>query len=201
MNRSDAEIRTVCDFSIREEQRGDEDAIGVLVEGAFRSAAVAQLVDAIRRSAGFIPRLSLVATVGDRIVGHVMVSAAALSDGSTTRRIATLSPLAVAPGFRRRSVGSTLVREATARADRCGEPLVVLEGSPAFYGRLGFEQASPYGIHIRLPPWAPAEAAQVFRLSSYSPSHRGDVVYPPPFDVVAERRQAAPPLREGDEQG
>ena len=201
MNRSNADGRAVCDFSIREEQRGDEDAIGLLVEGAFSSAAVAQLVDAIRRSPGFMPRLSLVATVGDRIVGHVMVSAAELRDGTTTRRIATLSPLAVAPGFRRRSIGSTLVREVTARADGCGEPLVVLEGSPAFYGRLGFEHAVPYGIHIRLPSWAPAEAAQVFRLSSYSPNHRGNVVYPPAFDVVAEHRQTTPPLRRGDEHG
>lgn len=182
----DAARQTVCDFSIRDEQPGDEDVISLLLEGAFSRAAVAQLVGAIRRSPGFIPGLSLVATVGDRIVGHVMVSAAELCDGTTTRQIANLSPLAVAPGFRGRGIGSALVREVTARADRCGEPLVVLEGSPAFYGRLGFEHAAPYGIHIALPSWAPAEAAQVLRLSSYRSNIRGNVIYPPAFDVVAE---------------
>ena len=178
--------RSGCDLTIREEQPGDEDAIGIVVEAAFSSAAVAHLVDAIRRSPGFIPGLSLVATVESCIVGHVMISAAVLRNGAATHQIATLSPLAVAAGFRRCGIGSALVREVTARADRCGEPLVVLEGSPAFYGRLGFEHAVPYGIHLALPPWAPAEAAQVLRLSSYRPDIRGDVTYPPAFDLVAE---------------
>lgn len=179
---------------IREEQPGDEDTIGILVEAAFSSTPVARLVDAIRGSPGFIPGLSLVATVESCIVGHVMVSAAALCDTMSTRQIVTLSPLAVAAGFRRRGIGSALVRDVTARADRCGEPLVVLEGSPAFYGPLGFEHAVPYGIHIALPTWAPAEAAQVLRLSSYRPNIRGSVVYPPAFDVVAGTDPNTPPL-------
>lgn len=46
----------------------------------------------------------------------------------------------------------------------------MLEGSPRFYGRLGFEYAAPLGIEMILPSWAPAEAAQVLRLASYHPS-------------------------------
>ncbi len=55
----------------------------------------------------------------------------------------------------------------------------MLEGSPRFYGRLGFEYAAPLGIEMILPSWAPAEAAQVLRLATYHPSIRGRVVYPP----------------------
>ncbi|MSO78131.1 MAG: hypothetical protein EXQ79_00810 [Acidimicrobiia bacterium] len=76
-------------------------------------------------------------------------------------------------------MGSALVRDVTARADARGERLVVLEGSPLYYPRFGFEPSAPLGIHITLPSWAPPEAAQVLRLAKYDPSIRGRVVYPP----------------------
>jgi hypothetical protein len=76
------------------------------------------------------------------------------------------------------------VTEFGARADSRGESLVVLEGNPEFYGRLGFEHSVPCGIHIALPSWARPEAAQVLRLSNYDPSIRGHVSYPPAFDEV-----------------
>jgi putative acetyltransferase len=171
-------------FAIRAEQRGDEPAIAAVVEAAFGSPAEARLVDLIRASRGFWPELSLVAEDGGRLVGHVMISEAALEDGGRSRPIAMLSPLAVAPDRQRQGVGSALVRAVTAGAEERGEPLVVLEGAPAYYGRLGFEPADPLGIHITLPGWAPAEAAQVMRLRAYDPSVRGRVIYPSAFDEV-----------------
>ncbi len=102
------------------------------------------------------------------------------------RRIAMLSPLAVAPDRQRQGVGSALVRAAVALADECGEPLVVLEGSPAYYGRLGFEPSARHGIELPLPSWASPEAAQMMRLTSYDPALTGRVVYPPAFDGVTE---------------
>lgn len=173
-------------LSIRPERPEDGPAIARVIEEAFGSPAVARLVEAVRRSPGFIRELSLVGEVGGRVAGHVMISDAGLRDGETTRRVANLSPLAVVPELQRRGIGSALVREVAARADERGEPLVVLEGSPAFYGRLGFEPSLPHGIHITLPSWATPEAAQVLRLSRYSPLLRGQVVYPPAFDGLAE---------------
>ena len=171
-------------FAIRAEQPGDEAAIAAVVEAAFGSPAEARLVDLIRASSGFWPELSLVAVDGDRLVGHVMISAATLEGEGESRPLATLSPLAVAPDRQRQGVGTALVRAVTQRADERGEPLVVLEGSPDYYGRLGFEPADPLGIHITLPDWAPPEAAQVLRLQAYDPSVQGRVVYPPAFDEV-----------------
>lgn len=75
-----------------------------------------------------------------------------------------------------------------ARADAAGEPLVVLEGSPGYYGRLGFEPSAPYGITIDLPTWAPPEAAQVRLLAAYRPEVRGHLDYPPAFAVVLRDR-------------
>ena len=174
--------------AIRAERPSDQPAIADVVAAAFESQAEARLVDAIRASAHFIPELSLVAEIDGQVVGHVMISHATLAGDGREHRIAMLSPLAVAPAFQGRGVGSALVREATARADARGEPLVVLEGSPRYYGRLGFEHSVKYGIEIDLPSWAPPEAAQVLRLSGYHPSLRGRVIYPPAFDAIAERR-------------
>jgi putative acetyltransferase len=177
----------VSDVTIRPEGRGDRDAIQGVVAAAFGSPAEARLVDAIRASPNFVPEWSLVAEVGARVVGHVMVSFVALHDGDARHRIASLSPLAVSPDFQRRGIGSALVRDVTARVDHRGEPLVVLEGSPVFYGRLGFEHSVLHGIRIDLPSWAPPEAAQVLRLRNYDSSIRGTLVYPPAFDAVSER--------------
>jgi len=151
---------------------------------AFGSPAEARLVEAIRVSPNFVPELSLVAELEGHVVGYVMVSFAVLHDDDRQYRIANLSPLAVAPDYQRRGIGSALVRAVTARADARGEPVVVLEGSPTFYGRLGFTPSVPYGIRISLPSWAPPEAAQVLLLRNYHPSIRGRVIYPPAFEHV-----------------
>jgi putative acetyltransferase len=169
---------------VRVEVREDHQAIGTVVADAFGAELEARLVEAIRVSSHYIAELSLVAEIENRIVGHVMISHAALHEGAVQHRVAMLSPLAVAPESQRRGIGSALVRDVTARAEARGEPMVVLEGSPVFYGRLGFEYSVPYGIEIKLPTWAPPEAAQVLRLRTYDSSMRGRVVYPSAFDEI-----------------
>ncbi|HEX8771043.1 MAG TPA: N-acetyltransferase [Acidimicrobiales bacterium] len=170
----------------RAERPGDHRLISEVVAAAFGSQAEAELVERIRQSEYFIPELSVIAESEGLIIGHVMVSYATLHGDDDERRVALLSPLAVAPAYQRRGVGSALVQNVTAQADALGEPLVVLEGSPKFYGRFGFEHSLLHGIEIVLPSWAPPEAAQVLRLSSYTPAIRGRVKYPPAFDALAE---------------
>jgi len=129
---ADAAAADARDLSIRAERAGDRPAIALVIEAAFGSTAVATLADTIRASADFIPELSLVAEIDGRVVGHVMISGATLRDEAMTSHVANLSPLAVLPDFQRRGIGTALVREVTARADGRGEPVVILEGSPAF---------------------------------------------------------------------
>jgi putative acetyltransferase len=176
----------VADPTIRAERPGDCDAITAVVAAAFGSQREARLPAAIRASSNFVSDWSLVADLNERIVGHVMVSYAALVGENEQHRIASLSPLSVAPDVHGRGIGSALVRAVIARVDRAGEPLIVLEGSPTYYGRFGFESSVARGIQITLPEWAPPEAAQVLRLQNYDPSIRGHLVYPPAFDVLEQ---------------
>jgi putative acetyltransferase len=172
---------------IRPSSDRDRAAIRQIVTDAFGSTAEADLVERIRASSEYEPSMDLVAELDDLgVVGHVMISRALLqSPGGGERSIVMLSPLAVAPAVQRRGLGGDLVRAATTIAAQRGEPLVVLEGSPAYYSRFGFVAASAHGITLPLPDWAPPAAAQVMLLDSYDrtdESLRGTVAYPPAFD-------------------
>ena len=172
-----AMAHTVTSMAIRPESPDDGDAIRHLVAAAFGRDGEAELVERIRASPEYVPEMALVAEVGGEVVGHVMVSHAVIRNDGGDRRISMLSPLAVHPEHQRSGIGSALVRASLSVADSLGEP--------AYYGRLGFEQSTGYGIEIRLPDWAPPEAAQVVRLSSFDPDDpalRGTVVYPAAFD-------------------
>ena len=173
------------DLQIRPEQPGDHAAVRTVVSAAFGSDAEADLVDRIRASVEYVPELALVAVLDGSIVGHVMISGAELRTRAGSRAIAMLSPLAVAPAKQGRGIGGALVRDATVRASRLGHPFVVLEGSPEYYGRFGFEPASRHGVSLPLPDWAPETAGQILPLDSFDAealSDGGRVVYPVAFD-------------------
>jgi putative acetyltransferase len=174
---------------IRPEALRDHQAIDDLVTRAFGSPAEARLVEALRESSAYIPDLALVAAVGPKVVGHVMIGTCdvvcdAEPDAGSSVSAVMLAPLAVDPDHQRAGIGGRLVREATERAAGAGHALVVLEGDPAYYSRFGFEPADRFGLRLPLPDWAPAEAAQVLRLRPDLPVPSGRVVYPASFGVL-----------------
>jgi putative acetyltransferase len=173
-------------IDIRPERREDHAAIRRVVRAAFdKHRSVADLVDLIRESPEFVPELSLVACYSGEVVGHVMLSHAELVDEPGVRHpILELSPLAVAPELQRRGIGSALVPAGLAAAEKLGEPLVVLQGSPDYYPRFGFRDCRSLGIVIDLPDWAPPDAGMAYPLSGYDPSMRGHLIEPPAFAAI-----------------
>jgi putative acetyltransferase len=145
---------------------------------AFGDEEVPRLVDELRASGLDVPSLAFVAIADGRVAGNVMNSWVGL-EGSD-RRLLQLSPLGVLPEFQRRGLGSALVRASLDGARELGEPLLLVEGNPKYYGRFGFARADERGL---LPPpealydWA----FQVAVLDPASELPRGRVVYPPPF--------------------
>lgn len=90
-----------------------------------------------------------------------------------------LGPLSVRPDHRRRGVGLALVHAVLGAADARGEPLVVLLGSPAYYGRYGFRPSTEFGV---IPPDPDCGGYfQVRTLSAYEPTLRGTFAYATPF--------------------
>jgi len=169
---------------IRPEQRSDHESIGAVVTLAFDDRKIARLVELIRASEHYVPELALVDEHGGEVVAHVMLSYATLERPEPPpASVLLLSPMSVAPGYQRRGIGSTLVRDVLARADRRREPLVIVEGIPAYYPRFGFEPARAHGIEPPSPTIAD-QAFMVRKLSAYRDELRGRVVYPPAFDIL-----------------
>jgi putative acetyltransferase len=184
---------------VRQERAEDHEAVREVHRRAFGDGErVPTLVDALRAAQASQAPLSLVATVGERVVGHVLLSACRLDALPRLVDVLSLSPLGVLPQFQRQGIGTRLVAAALAGADGRGIPLVFLEGSPRYYGKRGFTDATKLGFRpptLRYPPGA----FQVARLSSYEEWMTGTFVYSDVFwtlDCVGlrgERLEAATP--------
>jgi len=162
---------------VRQERAEDHEAVREVHTRAFGdSERVPTLVDALRTAQTLLAPLSLVATVGERVVGHVMLSACWLDALPRLVDVLSLSPLGVLPEFQRQGIGTRLVAHALTETDSRGIPLVFLEGSPHYYGKRGFADAKKLGFRpptLRYPPGA----FQVAKLSSYEEWMTGTFVY------------------------
>jgi putative acetyltransferase len=165
---------------IRPETPDDYPGVSTVNVAAFGEENEAQLIELIRQSDLYIPELSLVAVEDDVVVGHVMFSYVALETASGPVRIPDLAPLAVHPDHQNRGVGTALTEHGLVLLEARGEPLVLVEGIPAYYPRFGFERASLHGITPPSPK-IPDDAFMVKVLANYDPKYRGPVHYPPAF--------------------
>jgi putative acetyltransferase len=136
----------------------------------------ATLVGWLREDAGWVPELSMVAEMDGEVVGHVVCTRGALAG----RPALGLGPVSVSPARQRDGVGSALMHAILGAADALGEPVVVLLGSPDYYGRFGFAPASELGIEAPDPAWG--DYFQARPLAAYDPSVRGKFTYAAPFD-------------------
>lgn len=128
-------------IEIREEQPDDIAAIRDVNTRAFGQDQEARIVDRLRQNGA--ARLSLVATLRDRVVGHIMYSPIAVGESIVG---AALGPMAVLPEHQGQGIGSMLVRAGTARLEEAGCPCILVIGHPAFYPRFGFTPARAQGI-------------------------------------------------------
>jgi putative acetyltransferase len=164
---------------VRCERPEDEREISEVVAAAFGDASVAEFTESIRASAGYVPELTFVGEEDGRIVGYTMLSYVDL-DGGSVIRVLILTPVAVQPHRQRQGIGTAVVRAAVAAADERREPLVLVEGIPAYYPRFGFVSATALGLE-RPDERIPDLAWLALPLSAYDPDVRGRVVYPPFF--------------------
>lgn len=177
---------------VRPETPEDRAVSREVVAAAFGDEPVADLLDGLRTSSAWRD-LSFVAEHDGKVVGHVSYSRGWLDAPTRLVEVLVLSPLSVHPDAQGRGVGSALVRRTLELLRDRPEPLVFLEGSPAYYGRHGFRPGVPHGFtppSVRIPP----AAFQFVALPTFEPWMTGALVYPDVFwenDAVGLRGDVA----------
>jgi putative acetyltransferase len=166
--------------TVRPEEPDDQEAVRAVVAAAFGGDQVPDLLDDLRASPAWLD-LSFVAEDAGEVVGHVAYTRGWVdSVEGPVVEVLVLSPLSVQPSRQRSGIGRRLVTETLAGLAGRDEPLVFLEGSPDYYGGLGFVPAGELGF-TRPSVHIPGPAFQAWPLASYDQALRGALVYPDVF--------------------
>jgi putative acetyltransferase len=166
---------------IRRETLEDRPAVDAVTSAAFGPPGSGQpppetvLIRALRRDAGWIEKLSLVAVRDARIVGHVVCTRGWVGEVAALG----LGPISVLPTYQRQGTGHALMHAIIAAAEAVGEPLIALLGDPHFYRRFGFVEASRLGVAAPHPGWG--SHFQVRTLTDFRSSVTGMFRYAAPF--------------------
>ena len=164
---------------VRSEKAKDSLAIHQVHNLAFEQENEAILVEKIRNSGDrYIPELSLVAELDNKVVGHIMFSYIDLV-GEETVKVLALAPVAVLPAYQKQGIGSLLVTTGLELAEKISVPMVMVLGDSKFYSRFGFKPAIDSGIQS--PFDLPEQYFMVKKLTGDRQLVRGKVVYPDAF--------------------
>jgi putative acetyltransferase len=166
-------------ITVRPETQEDVRAIDVVHISAFGGEAEARLVSALRASTDYNRELSLVAELGGRIVGHVLLTRVPLRKGGREKHLLALGPMSVVPSQSHRGIGSELIEASKRLAREKGYGSIVVLGHPEFYKRFGFVPAKDRQVTCNLP--APEDALTVLEVEPGNLEGGGHVEYPEPF--------------------
>jgi putative acetyltransferase len=90
-----------------------------------------------------------------------------------------LAPLGVLPEHQGQGHGSALARASVDAVRALGEPALLVEGNPKYYGRFGFVRADELGLLP--PPEALYDWAVQVAVLDEARLPRGQITYAPPF--------------------
>lgn len=140
------------DVTIRPEEARDYASVENLTREAFWNVyspgcSEHYIVHRGRGDAEFIPELSLVLELDERIVGHIVYFKSRIElDGGGSMSCLIFGPVSIDPAYQRRGLGKRLVDRSLELAAGMGYDCVCIEGDIAFYGKCGFVVAGGKGI-------------------------------------------------------
>ena len=136
---------------IRLEEPRDQEAVRNVNETSFGGPTEADLVEALRQEC--TPVVALVAEFNGEVVGHILFSPVFI-EPTSPKQLVGLGPMAVAPKFQRRGIGTLLVREGLERCHAVGPEAIVVIGHAEYYPQFGFRPAHGFGLRCEydVPP-------------------------------------------------
>ena len=134
-------------LTIRQENKNDYEEVYNVIKTAFETAEHSDgneqdLVVALRKSDNFIPELSLVAVIDNKIVGYILFTKIKIGKQEEL----ALAPLGVLPEYQKQGIGRTLIQEGNKKAKELGYHYSVVLGSDKYYPKFGYVSAKEYGI-------------------------------------------------------
>lgn len=139
--------------TIRKEESKDFDTVFNIIKKAFESEQISDhkeqfLVERLRKSDAFIPELSMVAEVGNKIVGHILLTKLKIKNAHNEFDSLALAPLTVHPEYQGKGIGGMLIIEAHRKAKKLGHQSAVILGHEKYYPKFGYKQADKFGIEL-----------------------------------------------------
>ncbi|MGO1597511.1 MAG: GNAT family N-acetyltransferase [Sphingobacterium sp.] len=170
---------------IRKENQTDYAAVFDLIEKAFEKLTLSDhreqfLVQRLRESTAFVPELSMVAEIKNKIVGHILLTKLKIKNGQDEFDSLALAPVSVLPEYQGKGIGGMLIQEAHKKARELGHQSIILLGHEKYYPKFGYKQADNFGIE--LPFEVPKENCMAIELTENSlDGVSGTVEYPKEF--------------------
>jgi len=163
---------------IRQETPKDYQITETVIREAFKNIDYSDndehlLVQRLRKSKDFIPELSLIATIDDKIVGHILFSKIMIQGKQEYVSLA-LAPLAVLPVYQKKGIGKKLIPEGFKIAKKLGFESVIVLGHKEYYTKFGFEKASKW--NFQCPFELPDEVFMAIELKKDSLLEKAGIV-------------------------
>jgi len=170
---------------IRKEEFPDFQTVYEVNKSAFNQEDEADLVTLLRKSDAFVPELSLVAVVENKIAGHILFTKISIkSDTGVLYESLALAPMAVLPKYQRQGIGSQLVEQSLEICKSLGYQSVIVLGHEHFYPKFGFVPAEKWNIRAPFP--VPPNVFMANELADNGLKDvSGTVIYPPEFDTLS----------------
>ena len=147
--------------------------VAIAAFGVVQGQEVKDLIFDLLEDPSAQPLLSLVATVNDHIVGHILFTNTRIEHPLRIVSSAILAPLSVHPEYQNQGIGGQLIKEGLKQLKTAGVELVFVLGHPGYYPKHGFSIAGTKGFEAPYP--IPPENSAAWMVQELHPGIVGQV--------------------------